>query len=98
MVEPRPLRLGVAGLAAGERPVRASGTGRRTGREGAQCRIGSLLELAVPFAALAVVPGQLVALLVQAVRGGQVVESYPGEEGLVLVVPGTDFEATMWSA
>jgi hypothetical protein len=98
MVEPRPLRLEVAGLAAGERPVRASGTGEGERVEGASCRIGSLLELAVPFAALAVVPGQLVALLVQAVRGGQVVESYPGEEGLVLVVPGTDFEATMWSA
>jgi alpha-amylase/alpha-mannosidase (GH57 family) len=99
LVEPRPLRLTVAGLAAGERPVRLEAAGESDRAiDGAVCRIGSLLELAVPFASLAVVPGELVAMLVQAVRGGQVVESYPGEEGLVFVVPGTDFEATMWSA
>ena len=99
LVEPLPLRLEVAGLAAGERPVRLEAAGESDRAiDGAVCRIGSLLELAVPFVSLAVAPGDRVAMLVQALRSGQVVESYPGEEGVTFVVPGADFEATMWSA
>ena len=99
LVEPRPLRLRIAGLAAGERPVLAAAAGEaERPLEGARCSIQTLLELAVPFASLGVGPGELMGLLVQALRGGQPVESYPGEEGLTLAVPGPDFEATMWSA
>ena len=60
--------------------------------------VGHLLELAVPFASARLAPGDTVALLVQALRGGQPVESYPGEEGLSFKVPGPNFEAEMWSA
>ncbi|MGH7730132.1 MAG: hypothetical protein ACRENJ_02675, partial [Candidatus Eiseniibacteriota bacterium] len=97
MIEPRPLRLRVAGLVPGERPI-VAGEGDGTPVPGAICRIGALLELVVPFASEGLAPGESVALLVQALRGGQPIESYPGEEGLRFAVPGPDFEAEMWSA
>ena len=99
LVEPVPLRVRIVGLAAGDRSVVVSRAG--AGEEplaGASCRVGALLELAVPFASVGLAPGETVALLVQALRGGQPVESYPGEEGLTFTVPGPDFEAQMWSA
>jgi hypothetical protein len=99
LVEPRLARLRVVGLAPGDRSVVVSGAGG--GEEpvaGASCRIGALLELALPFASVALAPGETVALVVQALRGGQPVESYPGEEGLTFTVPGPEFEAQMWSA
>jgi alpha-amylase/alpha-mannosidase (GH57 family) len=99
MIEPRPARLRVVGLAPGERAVVGTATG---GEErpiaGAECRIGTLLELAVPFASAGLAAGEPVALLVQALRDGRPVENYPGEEGLSFTVPGPDFEAEMWSA
>jgi len=99
LVEPRPVRLRVKGLAAGERPVtlEAAGEGEHA-IEGAVCRIGPVLELAVPFASLGVVHGELMAVLVQVLRDGQAMESVPGEEGITFVVPDANFEATMWSA
>ena len=99
LVEPRQLRLRIVGLAAGDRSVVVSGVGG--GEEplaGASCRVGALLELAVPFASVGLAPGETVALLVQTLRGGQPIESYPGEEGLTFTVPGPDFESQMWSA
>ena len=99
LVEPRPLRLRVVGLAPGAREVRIGVAGADSGPvRGAECRIDGLLELAVPFAAMGVASGETVALLVQALRDGQPIESYPGEEGLTFTVPGADFEAEMWSA
>jgi hypothetical protein len=99
MVEPRAARLRVAGLAPGARQVLgASAGGEERELAGAECRIGSLLELSVPFASARLEPGQPVALLVQTVRDGQPVESYPDEGGLTFTVPGPDFEAEMWSA
>ncbi len=99
MIEPRPLRLRVVGLAAGERAVVVSvGGGDEEPVASAMCQIGALLELAVPFASMGLASGETVALLVQAVRGGQPVESYPGEDGFSFAVPGPGFEAGMWSA
>ena len=98
LVEPRPARLRVVGLATGNRSVIVSRAGGEEPVAGASCRIDALLELAIPFASFAFVPGETVALLVQAFRGGQPIESYPGEEGLTFKVPGPEFEAEMWSA
>jgi alpha-amylase/alpha-mannosidase (GH57 family) len=99
LVEPRPVRLRVARLAAGERPVLLAAAGEdERPLDQARCVVGPLLELAVPFANLGAAPGELIALLVQTLRDGRPVESYPGEEGLTFVVPGPDFEASMWSA
>lgn len=99
VVEPRPMRLRVVGLAAGERTVVADDVeGSDSPVSGAACRIGSLLELAVPFASVGLGPGDTVAMLVQALRDGQPIETYPGEAGLTFTVPGPDFEAEMWSA
>jgi alpha-amylase/alpha-mannosidase (GH57 family) len=97
VVEPRPLRLRIAGLAAGERAVTV-GEAPETPIAGASCRVGTLLELAVPFASVGWAHGESVAVLVQAVHGGQPIEGYPGEEGLRFVVPGPEFETEMWSA
>jgi len=97
-LEPRPMRLRIAGLGVGDRAVVVGRAGGEEPLAGARCSIGALLELSVPFASVGLAPGETVALLVQALRGGQPVESYPGEEGLTFTVPGPDFEAEMWSA
>jgi alpha-amylase/alpha-mannosidase (GH57 family) len=99
MIEPRPMRLRINGLAPGDRAVAVSMAGAdESPAGGAECRVGPLLELAVPFACMDVSAGQTVALLVQMVRKGQPVEIYPGDGGLSFTVPGPDFEAQMWSA
>jgi alpha-amylase/alpha-mannosidase (GH57 family) len=99
VVEPRAARLRIAGLVVGERSVRWA-EGPRAGEPvpGADCRVGRLLELGLPFASLALVPGEAVALLVQATRGGGPLASYPDEGGIGFTVPTADFAATMWSA
>jgi alpha-amylase/alpha-mannosidase (GH57 family) len=98
-IEPRPMRVRVVGLAAGERTVSGGPTdGPQAPLDGARCHVGPLLELAVPFASLGLAPGEIVTLLVQVLRDGQPVESVPSDEGLSFTVPGPDFEAEMWSA
>jgi alpha-amylase/alpha-mannosidase (GH57 family) len=99
VVEPRVSRLRVSGLAAGERSVLwAEGPQAGEPVAGAHCRVGRLLELGISFASLALAPGEAVALLVQATRGGGPLASYPDEGGLGFTVPTADFAATMWSA
>lgn len=97
IVEPRPCRLVVHGLTAGEREVRRAAERDGEPVAGARCTIGAVLELAVPFTALDWSAGVPVRLLVQVLRAGRTVESYPGESGLEFTVPDESFEAVMWS-
>ncbi len=97
LIEPRPMGVRIAGLAAGARTV-TGGVADAGAITGAECRVGSMLELAVPFAGVGLAPGEAVALLVQVFRAGQPIETYPGDEGLAFTVPGPDFEAEMWNA
>jgi hypothetical protein len=57
-----------------------------------------VIEIEVPFAELAIQPGDTIELAVLRVEGGRTVESLPARSPVVFVAPGDDFEATMWSA
>jgi alpha-amylase/alpha-mannosidase (GH57 family) len=57
-----------------------------------------IVELAVPFAELAVLPETELRFRLAVRRGGKTVEEWPDRGFLVLDVPTEDFEAEMWSA
>lgn len=95
---PRPSRVIVRGLSAGSRPVTwASPHPDGTPVEGAVCRIGTILELAIPFASLGLAAGESVEMLLQVVHDGQTVETMPSDDILRFSVPDESFEGAMWS-
>jgi alpha-amylase/alpha-mannosidase (GH57 family) len=65
---------------------------------GAVCRVGEILELAIPFAALGASVGNELELLVQIMGEGGPLETLPGDDLLRIRVPGPGYEAEMWSA
>ena len=102
---PRPLQARVHGLARGERVVTAGGTGApRASVEagaplaGAVCHIGSVLELALPFASMDLKPGESVDLVVHLGAPGEPGETLPPEDWVRFTVPGSGDEAELWSA
>jgi hypothetical protein len=97
---PRPLRLLVHGLGSGPRPVAVASPEGDAERElgGAECQVGAVLELGVPFAELGLAAGEAVELLALTLKDGRPVESFPSHELLRFTVPTPDFEDTMWSA
>ena len=97
VLAPRAARLAVRGLAPG-RPAVVSITGdREEPVTDAECCIGSVLEVGIPFECLGVEPGQDVELLVRLSQGGEVVETLPAGDLLRLRVPDEAYEASMWS-
>jgi alpha-amylase/alpha-mannosidase (GH57 family) len=99
IVSPRPVTLAVAGLVRGERPVTIAEPGGEPSEiaDGC-CRIGAVLELAVPFAKLGLPSGTQVELAVHLSQAEQPIETYPPDQTLRFVVPDADFEAANWSA
>jgi hypothetical protein len=65
---------------------------------GARCVIGKILELAIPFASLGLVPGEAVELVAHVIEGGQRVETLPDSDLVRFQVPDDSFAASMWSA
>ncbi len=57
-----------------------------------------VIELAIPFAELAVLPQTELRFRLAVRRGGRTVEQWPERGFLALEVPTEDFEARMWSA
>ena len=57
-----------------------------------------VVELAIPFAELAVLPETELRFRLAVRRGGRTVEEWPDRGFLVVAVPTEDFEAEMWSA
>ena len=93
---PRNIALRVKGLVEGERRVTlAKGDAPA---KGAECRIGTILELGVPFAALGFEPGESIELVAHLGRPGEPAETLPGDELVRFLVPDRAFEAAMWSA
>jgi hypothetical protein len=92
---PAGLRVTVPSLRSGRPPVLAS-DGRPLAN--AECAVGGIFELAVPFASLGLASGQDVELLIQLVAGDAPVATLPPDDVLRFVVPGPDYEAQMWSA
>jgi alpha-amylase/alpha-mannosidase (GH57 family) len=98
LLSPLSARVRVDALTRGERAVAYEG-GERAGQPvpGARVVIGTILELAVPFAALGLEPGQDVEMLVQLLEGGEPAENLPGSELLQFTVPDDAFVRSMWS-
>jgi alpha-amylase/alpha-mannosidase (GH57 family) len=99
IMSPRPVRLSVKGLVAGERPVIWGGGARAGGPvEGARCCAGALVELAVPFATLKLQAHEIVEMIAQIQDHGVPVESVPDEDVMRFEVPDRDFDDVMWEA
>jgi len=99
IVTPEPATVTVAGLARGARSVTiVEPGGTPSGLADARCRIGAVLELQVPFAALGLSSGSWVELAVQIVEADRAIETYPPDQTLRFTVPDGDFEAANWSA
>jgi alpha-amylase/alpha-mannosidase (GH57 family) len=101
---PRPLEVRVHGLASGERLVSAgppAAAGERadaaTALAGSACHIGSVLELALPFESIHLSPGESVDLVVHIGAPGEPGETLPPEDLVRFTVPGSGYEAAMWS-
>jgi len=65
---------------------------------GAAVAVGSVLELALPLAALAIEPGGRVAFFVAVYREGAELERYPSHRPIDLAAPDALFEARQWRA
>jgi alpha-amylase/alpha-mannosidase (GH57 family) len=97
VVAPRTIRVAVRGLAPGARRVVRLDGDRETPLPDAACCIGSVLELAVPFAAIGLAPGEAVELLVRLTMNGEPVEALPADDLLRWTVPDEGYESSMWS-
>lgn len=64
---------------------------------GAECAVGEVLELAIPLGTIGLATGEEFELAVQLLGPDGPIETLPGDGLLRLVVPGPDYEATMWS-
>ncbi len=105
LLAPRPLQLRVHGLEPGERMVSVeAGAGARPEAAtpvplaGSACRIGSVLELALPFASLSLKPGEGVDLVIHLGAAGEPGETLPPQDLVRFIVPESGDEAGMWSA
>jgi hypothetical protein len=65
---------------------------------GTECRLGKVLEIAIPIAALGATEGDTIELAIQVLGADGPVETLPGDDLLRMTVPGSDFELHMWSA
>ena len=91
---PRPVRLNVGPLVPGSPVVRRAGESEPL--PGAECRLDRLLELAVPFAALALVPGETVELTAQLAGESGPIESLPPDDLVHFTVPGAGDDLKAW--
>ena len=71
--------------------------GRRRAGETGRVVFAGVLEAAVPFAALGLAPGTVVALTLHVLQGDVEVERLPRYGSVSFAVPGPDFEASHWS-
>jgi hypothetical protein len=98
LMEPVLISVAVRGLAPGSRDVtRSRGAAEARRLPESRCRIGTVLELAVPFADLDLKAGDRVEMLIQLLHQGHPSESYPTDEPIRFEVPDSGFEVEMWS-
>ncbi len=96
-IEPASARLDIPSLVRGSQPVlrTAGGQGGEEVPETA-CRIGTILELAIPLAALAIQPGQGIELVVQLLEHGRPIETLPPGDAIRTRVPDDSFDVSVW--
>jgi hypothetical protein len=97
VIEPESVRLEIGSLAAGTHAVARVANGTAESVEGASCRIESIVELAIPLAALGLAPPQAFEALIQILEGGQPIESLPPGDVLRAVVPDESFDPSAWA-
>ena len=101
---PRPLQVRVHGLERGERMVTGE-SGPASGAAGAPavplagaaCRVGSVLELAIPFGSLNLKAGENVELVLHLGASSEPGETLPPEDLVRITVPGASHGEEMWS-
>ena len=96
LLEPRAVALQIAALARGALIVSAGSAAEPVA--GAEARLDELLEIAVPFAALGLKPGEEVAMVLHVIREGETVEELPPGDIVRFIVPGAAADAGLWSA
>jgi hypothetical protein len=64
--------------------------------DGSGAAVDRIVEMAVPLAALGLLPGDRVTFQVELRHGRSLVERLPGAESVRSVVPDRDFEAFRW--
>jgi alpha-amylase/alpha-mannosidase (GH57 family) len=92
---PREVRLDIGPLVPGSPVVRRVGESELL--PGAECRVDRLLELAVPFASVAVAPGEILQLTAQIVGESGPIETLPPDDLLHFTVPGAGDDLKAWS-
>lgn len=99
ILTPRQSRVRVRGLQEGERPV-CWDEGAQLGQDlaGAQCSIGNIVEIGIPFASLGLLVGDSVEVLGTLLKAGEPAETLPTDDLIRFSVPDHTFEAAMWSA
>jgi alpha-amylase/alpha-mannosidase (GH57 family) len=97
VLEPLERRVEVESLSEGAPAVtRVEADGTRIPIAGATCRVGEVLELAIPLATLGIRSGDSVQMLIQIVEGGGPIESLPPGDALRLQAPDQSFDVTVW--
>lgn len=100
ILQPHPYML-TFDLAKGERPgvlMRGEGPKGEAVSASARVAVDRVVELAIAFADLGVTVGDRVEFVVELLEGPVELGRYPHGPPCAFVVPGPDFEATMWSA
>ena len=92
-IDPRPLEMTVPDL--GARPALLLAADGRT-VDGGGVEVDAIVEIAVPFQALGLEPGEEAAFLVELGHGELLAERLPGAETVRFVVPTEDFDAERW--
>lgn len=99
ILTPRPMRLIVRGLGAGDRAVaRQLEAGGEAPVAGGRAVLGAIVEIALPFESLGLAAGENVEILLHLVHDGRVVETLPGDDVVRFTIPDASFESAMWSA
>jgi hypothetical protein len=86
----------LAGLFATRHPT--AGHWVEDGARGASVAAGSILEIALPLAALGVAPGALITFFVAVGQGETEFERHPSDRPIQVNLPDAAFGARLWSA
>ena len=99
ILSPRPARVRVRGSGPGAHDVVWDDPERRGTRiPDAVCCVETVLEMAVPFAAIPLTAGEEVEMLARLLQDGEPLESLPTDALVRFTVPSEAYEHWMWSA
>jgi alpha-amylase/alpha-mannosidase (GH57 family) len=97
-VEPQETEVVVSGWSQSALRAEVLKQGKPTPTEGVAAALARVVEVAVPFEALGVQPGEPLSFFVELFARGQSIDRTPGEGTIDLRVPTPEFEAVNWQA